>query len=131
MGNDILNKHSAELRKLPYSVPDGYFDGLEDRLADIAASSRVKLSPVKKFMPYISMAAAFLLLVTAGTFILERSIRSGSMTYEDYVVYSDMELDLEPDSEELHIIENKVEAEDIIEYLIYIGATAEVIEQSN
>lgn len=129
MKNDILNNLSDELREMPYSVPEGYFDGLRESLLATGNSYKER-SFAGKIMPYVSMAAAFLLLVTAGTFILERTTSSDDMTYEDYMVYSDMMIEHEYDDEELHVLANEVEAEDIVEYLIYTGVTAEAIELS-
>lgn len=129
MKNDILNNLSDELREMPYSVPEGYFDGLRESLLATGSSYKER-SFAGKVMPYVSMAAAFLLLVTAGTFILERTTSSDTMTYEDYMVYSDMMIEHEYDDEELHVLANEVEDEDIVEYLIYTGVTAEVIELS-
>ena len=127
----MLNNLSSELRDMPYSVPEGYFDGLRKDLAAIASERRTERVPAGKIWSYVSIAAAFLFLVTAGTFILERRMGSEGMTYEDYVVYSDMMIDHEYGEDDLHIIENEVHDEDIVEYLIYnIGVTAEVIEQS-
>lgn len=131
MKNDMLNNFSSVLRDMPYSVPEGYFDGLKKELAAIASDRRTERDPAGKIWSYVSIAAALFILVTAGTFILERRIGSEGMTYEDYVVYSDMFIDHEYDEDDLHIIENEVRDEDIVEYLIYnIGVTAEVIEQS-
>ena len=83
-----------------------------------------------KAAPYISIAAAFMIMVTAGTFILEKTSGSDSMTYEDYLVHSDMLISAEYDNEEYQLADASVADEDIVEYLIYIGVTAEDIENS-
>lgn len=129
MKNDILNSLSDELREMPYSVPEGYFDGLRESLLTTGRPYKERRF-AGRVMPYVSIAAAFLLLVTAGTFILEKTTLSESMTYEDYMVYSDMAIGHEYEDEDLHVLTNEVEAEDIVEYLIYTGVTAEAIELS-
>ncbi len=54
---------------------------------------------------------------------------SDEMSYEDFLVHSDYVL-TEGYEDEIAIVENEIDAEDIIEYLIYTGVTAEVIEHS-
>jgi hypothetical protein len=51
------------------------------------------------------------------------------MTYEDYLVYSGS-MTNEDFQNDIDIIENEINEEDIIEYLIYTGVTAELIEIS-
>ena len=51
------------------------------------------------------------------------------MTYEDYLVHSDMLIEAEYE-QDTQIADATIAAEDIIEYLIYTGVTAEDIELS-
>lgn len=127
MKNDILNTMSEELSQMPYSVPDGYFEKLESTLRLHERPARRGL--IRILAPYASMAAAFVLLVTAGTFLLDKTTESKEMTYEDFLVHSDYALS-EGYGEEIIVIDTQMEEDDIIEYLIYTGVTAEVIEQS-
>lgn len=127
MQNDILNTKSEELKQMPYSVPDGYFENLEARLRIHEKPARSGL--FRLISPYASMAAAFVILVTAGTFLLQRTTEQKEMTYEDFIVHSDYMLS-EGYDEEFNVIETQMEENDIIEYLIYTGVTAEVIELS-
>ena len=129
MKNDILNKRSAELREMPYSVPEGYFDTLKNDLQRRSVPAFHERRHLNRLIPYASVAAALALLVTAGTFFMKSNSESGDMTYEDYLVHSEVLTD-----EDFHIDivenENEIDEEDIIEYLIYTGVTAELIEQS-
>jgi hypothetical protein len=68
-------------------------------------------------------------MVSAGTFFLEKTTHQDGMTYEDYLVHSDMLIEAEYE-QDTQIAEADIVDEDIIEYLIYIGVTAEDIEQS-
>ena len=79
--------------------------------------------------PYISIAAACLIFLTAGLMLIRNTVISDEMSYEDYLVHSDYVL-TEGYEDDINVIENDIDAEDIIEYLIYTGVTAEVIEQS-
>lgn len=129
MKNDILNSCSTELRKMPFEVPEGYFQqAKEDIRSNVTGRSRAGIWG--KAAPYISIAAAFMIMVTAGTFILEKTSGSDSMTYEDYLVHSDMLISAEYDNEEYQLADASVADEDIVEYLIYIGVTAEDLENS-
>lgn len=55
-------------KQIPYSVPDGYFDSLRTRLSSIPERrSRIN------FVPWLALAASFLLLAVIGNFILSRT----------------------------------------------------------
>lgn len=121
MKNDILNTHSSILKENPYSVPETYFETLQTDL--IRRKKRFSVSP------YISIAAACIVFITAGLMLIRNTDMSDEMSYEDFLVHSDYVL-TEGYEDEIAIVENEIDAEDIIEYLIYTGVTAEVIEHS-
>ena len=79
MGNDIL-KDCTELKQMPFSVPEGYFDSFKNANA-VPVAKRVSLW--NRMVPYVAMAAVFVSLVAAGTFFLERSTPQYQMTEED------------------------------------------------
>lgn len=128
MNNDILKYSSDELKKMPYTVPEGYFKQVK---AEISRSTAAEegVSLWRKAVPYISVAATFLIMVSAGTFFLEKTTQQDGMTYEDYLVHSDMLIEAEYE-QDTQIADATIAAEDIIEYLIYTGVTAEDIELS-
>ena len=128
MNNDILKYSSDELRKMPYTVPEGYFEQVKAEISRSTASEE-GVSLWRKAVPYISVAATFLIMVSAGTFFLEKTTQQDGMTYEDYLVHSDMLIEAEYE-QDTQIADATIAAEDIIEYLIYTGVTAEDIEQS-
>ena len=65
--------------KMPYSVPEGYFDGLKASLNEIPARrTRINL------MPYLALAASFLILLAAGTFILNKT--AGSYASDEEII---------------------------------------------
>lgn len=125
---DIL-KDSLELKQTPFSVPDGYFDSFK---AEAKKHMVRKLSFREMVMPYVAVAAVFIFLVTAGTFLLENSTPRYQMTEEDYVMFSDNMMTTI--AYEMEYGEQYAEAyisdEDIINYLIYTGITTEDIELS-
>lgn len=128
MNIDILKYSSDELRKMPYTVPEGYFEQVK---AEISRSTAAEegVSLWRKAVPYISVAATFLIMVSAGTFFLEKTTQQDGMTYEDYLVHSDVLIEAEYE-QDTQIADATIAAEDIIEYLIYTGVTAEDIELS-
>ena len=128
MKNDILHTNSSELRKMPFRVPEGYFEGLQSslRMNGTHASAQTR-SFWGRMAPYASMAAAFIIMVTAGTAILRNVTGNGEMTYEDYIVHSEIMITSE---EDIEVVYPETDAEDIVEYLIYSGISAELIEFS-
>lgn len=108
-------------------MPEGYFDTLKKDIQGRNIPSCNERKRMNSLIPYASVAAALALLVSAGTFFMKSTSEAEDMTYEDYLVYSESLTD-----EDFHIdiVENEIDEEDIIEYLIYTGVTAELIEQS-
>jgi hypothetical protein len=97
--------------KLPFSTPEGYFDQVKTRLKAIPQqeSIQIKERPVKRFVLLSAIAAAVALLLTAGGFFLGRISEERSW--------------------EMLASGETITDEDIIEYLIYIGAELEDIEE--
>ena len=58
-------------KQMPYSAPEGYFEGLQQRLTEIPASRRHF-----NLTPYLALAASFAILLAVGNFILSRSAQS-------------------------------------------------------
>ena len=122
--NDILASKKG-LKGMPYSVPEGYFDGLRQSMKGIPAASAARRTFPVRVVPYIAMAAMFAMLVAAGGFFLERS--ESEFTQEDYIVFSDeMTSTIFYDGNEQYA--EAVSEDDIIEYLIYTGVEIEDIE---
>ena len=128
MGNDIL-KDCTELKQMPFSVPEGYFDSFKNANA-VPVARRVSLW--NRMAPYAAMAAVFVFLVSAGTFLLEKSSPDYNMTEEDYVMFADNMMNTIAYEMEYgdQIAEADLSEEDIINYLIYTGVSAELIELS-
>ena len=69
-------------------VPQGYFDTLKSRLSDIP-SQDARVSPWDKVRPYITLAACFVVSVTAGSFLLNRTTGEPE-GYYDYLAAADL-----------------------------------------
>jgi hypothetical protein len=76
------------------------------------------------------MAATFILMVTAGTFFLQRTTPYEEFTQEDFLVFSSDVSIMDYYEEMDHIADAGIADEDIVEYLIYSGVSAEEIELS-
>ncbi|MBR1960956.1 MAG: hypothetical protein IKA34_10410 [Bacteroidales bacterium] len=124
---DIL-ADNPKLKEQVYSVPDGYFSGFKAGMTPYAS---VEPSLARRLVPYLSMAAVFIFLVTAGTFFLQQTTPADEFTQEDFILYSSNISGIglyeeEPDQ----LADAGIADEDIIEYLIYSGISAEEIELS-
>ena len=125
---DIL-KELPQLKQMPYEVPEGYFEAFKGKAT---AKSHPSTGILVKIVPYLATAAAFLFLVTAGTFLLERVTPEQEFSQEDYLVFSDnivntIAMQMEYGDQ---IAEAEIDDEDIINYLIDNGITAEEVEYS-
>jgi hypothetical protein len=126
MKQDILSE-KPQLRKQAYTVPEGYFEELRSQ---IKPPQTVQLNWTQKLVPLVSMAATFILMVTAGTFFLQRATPSEEFTQEDFLVFSSEISRMDYYEEMGHVADADIADADIIEYLIYSGISAEEIELS-
>jgi hypothetical protein len=133
---DILQ--NSELKKIPYSVPEGYFDKFKAQARTYTEPKYVPVNLRSRLAPYVGIAAMFLFILVLGKIFVRPDVTTSAgadvkdiavMTddYEDYLVFSDLgvylsDAGIEPD---------ELSDEDIIEYLIYIGATEKYIESNN
>ena len=114
-----------ELKKMPYSVPEGYFDTFKSQAVPYKEK---EIGLIGRFMPYAAMAAVFVFLVTAGTFFLQRTSPAEEFTHEDFLVFSSGIANSEYYESMNQIADADLADEDIIAYLIYSGISAEEIE---
>ena len=121
---DIL-KSESRLKSMPYDTPEGYF-------AEMKQGMKAKSNPMAerkaiRLVPQLAFAAMFALLVAAGGFFIGRNSVS-DFSEEDYLVYSDEEI-IETVCDTENLYADAITDEDIIEYLIYIGAEIDELEQ--
>ncbi|MGN1219714.1 MAG: hypothetical protein ACI4TU_02095 [Candidatus Cryptobacteroides sp.] len=121
---DILSSHE-ELKKMPYEVPEGYFESFK---ASAARPQRKKTDIWHKVYPMATMAAMLVVMVTAGTFFLKKATPAQEMSLEDYIICSGM--DITTTSYQTYssaTADAQLSNEDIVSYLIYTGMSAENI----
>lgn len=123
---DILN--SLNLKNMPYSVPEGYFEKFR---SEVRKEARPRRSIWNRFAPYAGLAASFAAIFAIGTTVLERTTDEFELSQEDYMLFADgASLSAIYDmADESQFAEASINEEDIIEYLIYSGITAEEVEQ--
>ena len=133
---DILQNN--ELKKTPYSVPEGYFDKFKAQARTYTEPKYVPVNLRSRLAPYVGIAAMFLFILVLGKVFVKPTdaVPSDSAAaeisvidegYEDYLVFSDLDVYLS----DAGIEPDELSDEDIIEYLIYIGATEKYIESNN
>lgn len=124
---DILAENLG-LRKMPFSVPEGYFETFKD---SVRPYEKCEVIPFRnRIRPYLALAAMFVLLVTAGTLFLRNTTDSDEFSQEDFLVFSGNLINTEYYEEFDQLAVADIADEDIIEYLIYSGISAEEIELS-
>ena len=113
---DIL-KGNAHLKEMPFSTPEGYFEGLKDQMKVCSRPEVVHRPAFRRFSPQIALAAAFALLLAVGGFFLERRSEM-DFSEEDYIVFSDdLTNTIIYGTNDLYA--DAVTEDDIMEYLIY------------
>lgn len=128
---DILQ--NPGLKSNPYGLPEGYMESLKEKAMKYPQPVRVPARERRRVLTYIiSIAASFLLVITAGTLLSIWSSVEEGMTQEDYIVFSDgySFLEIYETMEEEQYADAYVSDDDVIEYLIYSGVNENIVEQS-
>lgn len=125
MNKDILAQN-ATLRERPYSVPEGYFEAFKAQAGRPVQETRPTLWG--RVAPYASLAAVFLSIFAVGSLIFDKD--EIEISQEEYIYFSDGLITTYKIDASDQYAEAEIEDEDVIEYLIYSGITAEEIELS-
>ncbi|MBQ1699240.1 MAG: hypothetical protein II029_02105 [Bacteroidales bacterium] len=134
-GNDIFE----HIGKGSFSVPDGYFDSLKERLGRIPEESSGAIAPTlwMRVKPYAALAACFLAALVAGKLILSNTAGGSHADplMEEYgeLFYSDLIPVTQPAESLFYEYESAegVSEDDIINYLIETGTTAEQLAMAD
>lgn len=121
---DILTQRK-ELKKSPYSVPEGYFRTFKEQMHKVTAQTGHSLW--RSSAAYIAAAACTALLITFGTVMAESLRPEEEYSLEDYILFSDHLISSYYEATE-QVVEVGLQDEEIIEYLIYTGISPETIE---
>lgn len=127
----MLNSRK-ELREMPFSVPDGYFDRLNGKICADAAHAEGSTPIWNRVAPYAAMAAMFVLIALAGQAVIHQQERNiSNEAEEDSFFYTQIMpvsgLEEIYETGDGYIAESGLSDEDIVEYLIYSGLPVESI----
>ena len=125
---DIL-KDNPTLKKMPYELPDGYFEEFKHSL-DVRKKQEVTVTPIWKKTPtYIAIAAIFAIFIVAGGFFVEHNRRAEELSEYDYIVYSDdLTFSIFDEYTDQYADAMAITQNETIEYLIYSGVEVEELE---
>ena len=133
---DILQS-SKDLKKMPFTVPKDYFETLKAEARKCTEPQYVCVNLWTRIAPYASIAAMFLFIMVLGKVFVRNGqtvadapeTTIGLSDYEDYLVYNGLDTDVSMYYLNEEVTESSTDDyDDIIEYLIYIGASEEYIE---
>lgn len=143
-----MDKNSSILDNLkaqgtPYKVPDGYFDNLRVRLDSIPSALRGEEASAPetvvemptfwaKLRPYVALAAAFLILLTAGTAILKTTSGRMNISEEEYFQLASILPVTDPYAiyYDEYAEDDELSGDDIVNYLIETGVSLEQLAYS-
>lgn len=127
--DDILQS-MPQLKEMPYDLPEGYFDSLKKELQTEVRKNTLQPHFMQKLASYLSLAAMFVMIAAVGGFLIEKSAGKQDLTQEDFLIFSDEFAYLTYYEYDGYDAETSggIEDEDIIEYLIYTGISADSIE---
>ena len=116
-------------KKNDISVPQGYFQDLEQRLSRIP-SREVRPTVLQKVSPWLAFAASLAILASVGGFIFRQSAQPAPEEYSwEYISYLSRSLD--PDGL-IELEENaQLTEDDIVNYLLADNISVELLTEAN
>lgn len=123
--NNRINIDNQSLKQIPFSVPEGYFDSLPDKIEARISGNTAPSGAWDRFIkPAFAMAAAFCFICALGYGVMTLSVGNGAMGESEFdnpteyammkrLVYGDAE-----DSSFLMDEDYELNDDEIIEYLM-------------
>jgi hypothetical protein len=80
-------------KKMPYTTPEGYFEGLKQKLGGIPQRAR-NVSPIQRLTPYLALAAVFAAAFVIGGVLLKKTAipSAGKEEIVEYLLEHDLTL---------------------------------------
>lgn len=116
--------------KTSMSVPEGYFNGLQERLRTIPEDGRQRIGPIQRLTPYLALAACFVAILLVGNVVLDTT---GDRMAEDFIneeIYADFMAIPDDALQTVMYEQDTISYADVIDYLIASGASSEIFEYS-
>ena len=117
-------------KKNDISVPEGYFENLEQSLGRIPRQE-VRPTVLQKVSPWLAYAASLAILATLGNFIFRQSSAAPAWEDEDWDYISYLSRSLDPDGMIELKEDEQLTQEDIMNYLLASNISVEQLEQTN
>ncbi len=117
-------------KKNDISVPEGYFENLEQSLGRIPRQE-VRPTVLQKVSPWLAYAASLAILATLGNFIFRQSSAAPAWEDEDWDYISYLSRSLDPDGMIELKEDEELTQEDIMNYLLASNISVEQLEQTN
>ena len=116
-------------KKNDISVPQGYFQDLEQRLSRIP-SREVRPTVLQQVSPWLAFAASLAILASVGGFIFRKAAQPQPEDYSwEYISYLSRSLD--PDGL-IELEENaQLTEDDIVNYLLADNISVELLTEAN
>ena len=115
-------------KKNDISVPEGYFENLEQSLGRIP---RQEVRPTVLQKVSLAYAASLAILATLGNFIFRQSSAAPAWEDEDWDYISYLSRSLDPDGMIELKEDEELTQEDIMNYLLASNISVEQLEQTN
>lgn len=119
---DILG--GRDLRRRPYSVPSGYFEGLQERLMSIPQEHGLPLESEvhhpgiwMRIRPFVALAASFALILAIGSVVLHRPFEDVDDSTYEQLLFADMIPHVDPYSEDFQD-DTELTSDELLEYLM-------------
>ncbi len=122
------NEIFKDAGKALHNVPEGYFNDLKARLDGIPAANAGKVGAMQRLKPYFALAACFLAILFVGNFVLRSTADSSSGDFYNEAAYADLMTMPESAFHAVITERDTLSDEDVINYLISSGTSAELIE---
>ncbi len=123
------NEIFKDAGKALFNVPEGYFNDLKARLDDIPGTNAGNVGVMWRLKPYLALAACFLAILCVGNLVLRNTADRG-MTgdYYNEAAYADLMTMPEDAFHAVMSAQDTISDEDVVNYLISSGTSAELIE---
>ena len=118
--------------KASMSVPEGYFNGLRERLCEIPEASGQNVRPIQRMTPYLALAACFVAILLVGNFVLGSTTGNGTtVDFMNEAIYADLMAIPDEALQTVTYEQDTISYADVIDYLIASGASSEIFEYTN
>ncbi len=123
------NEIFKDAGKALFNVPEGYFNDLKARLDGIPGTNAGNVGVMQRLKPYLALAACFLAIMCVGNLVLRNTADRGMAgDYYNEAAYADLMTMPEDAFHAVLSAQDTISDEDVVNYLISSGTSAELIE---